>query len=68
MEKRNEVRKYLASPRAKVTPEQAGVPLHGQRRVPGLRRGEVAMLAGVSSEHTIGARQRIRVTGQGFPT
>ena len=52
MENRNEVREFLASRRAKVTPEQAGVPLQGgQRRVPGLRRGEVAMLAGVSSEY-----------------
>jgi transcriptional regulator with XRE-family HTH domain len=52
MDNRNEVREFLASRRAKVTPEQAGIPLYGgQRRVPGLRRGEVAALAGVSSEY-----------------
>jgi transcriptional regulator with XRE-family HTH domain len=52
MDNRNEVREFLASRRAKVTPDQAGLPrFGGQRRVPGLRRGEVAMLAGVSSEY-----------------
>lgn len=41
MDNRNEVREFLASRRAKVTPEQAGVPFFGgRRRVPGLRRGE----------------------------
>lgn len=39
------------SRRAKVTPEQAGLPIAGQRRVTGLRRGEVAMLAAVSIEY-----------------
>ena len=37
--------------RAKITPELAGLPEDGQRRVPGLRRGEVAGLAGVSIEY-----------------
>ena len=42
----------LATRRAKITPEQAGLPVYGgNRRVPGLRRGEVAMLAGVSVEY-----------------
>ena len=68
MENRNDVRKSLASLRAKVTPEQAGVPLHGLRLVPGLRRGEVAVLGGLSSEHAIGARQRICTTVPGPPT
>jgi transcriptional regulator with XRE-family HTH domain len=48
---RAEVREFLISRRAKITPEQAGVPDVGARRVPGLRRGEVAALAGVSVEH-----------------
>lgn len=39
------------SRRAKVTPEQAGLPVSGQRRVTGLRRSEVAMLAAVSIEY-----------------
>jgi transcriptional regulator with XRE-family HTH domain len=43
---------FLASRRAKITPEQAGLTLYGgNRRVPGLRRQEVAMLAGLSIEY-----------------
>jgi transcriptional regulator with XRE-family HTH domain len=51
VDNRAEVREFLTSRRAKVTPEQAGLPSHGQRRVPGLRRSEVASLAGVSIEY-----------------
>jgi transcriptional regulator with XRE-family HTH domain len=51
VDNRDEVRDFLKSRRAKVTPEQAGVPVVGTRRVPGLRRGEVATLAGVSVEY-----------------
>ncbi|MEQ4720766.1 helix-turn-helix transcriptional regulator [Nonomuraea sp. B19D2] len=47
---RNEIRDFLASRRAKITPEQVGLPAGGRRRVPGLRREEVAVLAGVSTE------------------
>lgn len=46
-----ELSEFLASRRAKVTPEQVGLPSYGQRRVPGLRREEVASLAGVSVEY-----------------
>ena len=54
VDNRNEVREFLASRQARLTPEQAGVPtLAGQRRVPGLRRSEVAQLAGVSIEYYI---------------
>ncbi len=42
---------FLTSRRAKITPERAGIPAAGQRRVPGLRRGEVAALAGMSVEY-----------------
>jgi len=42
------VREFLTSRRAKITPEQAGLTSYGSRRVPGLRREEVAVLAGVS--------------------
>src|SRR3954451_7847757 len=43
---------FLASRRAKITPRQAGLPTFGgKRRVPGLRREELAMLAGVSVEY-----------------
>jgi transcriptional regulator with XRE-family HTH domain len=48
---RAEVREFLVSRRAKVTAQQAGLPDVGTRRVPGLRRGEVAALAGVSVEY-----------------
>jgi transcriptional regulator with XRE-family HTH domain len=51
MDNRDEVRAFLSSRRAKVSPEQAGIPAHGSRRVAGLRRGEVAALAGVSVEY-----------------
>jgi transcriptional regulator with XRE-family HTH domain len=46
------VREFLASRRARITPEMAGLALFGgRRRVPGLRREEVAMLAGVSVDY-----------------
>jgi transcriptional regulator with XRE-family HTH domain len=45
---RSEIREFLTSRRAKITPDQAGLTAYGPRRVPGLRREEVAVLAGVS--------------------
>ena len=48
---RDDVREFLMSRRARVTPEQAGLPGGGGRRVAGLRRSEVAMIAGVSVEY-----------------
>jgi transcriptional regulator with XRE-family HTH domain len=48
---RSEVREFLTSRRGKVTPQQAGLTTYGPRRVPGLRRSEVATLAGVSIEY-----------------
>ncbi|MBV9161526.1 MAG: helix-turn-helix domain-containing protein [Pseudonocardiales bacterium] len=51
MDNRQEVREFLLSRRAKITPEQAGLTSGGNRRVAGLRRGEVAALAGVSVEY-----------------
>jgi transcriptional regulator with XRE-family HTH domain len=48
VETKKEIREFLTSRRARVTPEQAGLPSYGSRRVPGLRREEVAVLAGVS--------------------
>jgi transcriptional regulator with XRE-family HTH domain len=47
----NEIAEFLVSRRAKIAPEQAGLPSYGQRRVPGLRREEVASLAGVSADY-----------------
>ncbi|MEU2610220.1 helix-turn-helix transcriptional regulator [Micromonospora sp. NPDC007271] len=51
MDNRTEVREFLVSRRAKISPEQAGLPAGPNRRVPGLRRSEVASLAGVSIEY-----------------
>jgi transcriptional regulator with XRE-family HTH domain len=51
MDNRVEVRAFLTSRRAKITPERAGLPVAGKRRVPGLRRAEVAALAGMSVEY-----------------
>ncbi|MEV0563666.1 helix-turn-helix transcriptional regulator [Dactylosporangium sp. NPDC050588] len=51
MNNRAEVHDFLTTRRAKITPEQAGLPAGGQRRVPGLRRSEVAALAGMSVEY-----------------
>ena len=51
MDNRAEVREFLTSRRAKITPERAGLPAGSRRRVPGLRRSEVAALADVSVEY-----------------
>ncbi len=52
MSTKDEVREFLISRRANITPAMAGIPdFGGQRRVPGLRREEVALLAGVSLEY-----------------
>lgn len=51
MDNRSEIRAFLSSRRAKITPAEVGLPDNGRRRVPGLRRGEVAELAGVSIEY-----------------
>jgi hypothetical protein len=51
VDNRVELREFLTSRRAKITPERAGLPIAGQRRVPGLRRSEVAALAGISVEY-----------------
>jgi transcriptional regulator with XRE-family HTH domain len=51
VDNRSDIRDFLASRRARITPEQAGLlPGGGRRRVPGLRREKVAVLAGVSTE------------------
>jgi transcriptional regulator with XRE-family HTH domain len=54
MDSRDDVREFLASRRAKISPRQAGLPdFGGTRRVPGLRRAEVALLAGVSPDYYV---------------
>jgi transcriptional regulator with XRE-family HTH domain len=52
VDNRDEVKAFLSTRRAKLTPEQAGLAHYSRnRRVPGLRRSEVADLAGVSVEY-----------------
>ena len=51
MDNRAEVRAFLTSRRSRLSPDQAGLSSFGARRVPGLRRAEVAQLAGVSIEY-----------------
>lgn len=52
MDSRSEISSFLTSRRARLSLEETGVPLHGgPRRVPGLRREEVAHLAGVSADY-----------------
>ena len=54
MDPRNDIREFLVSRRARITPEQAGLAAYGRnRRVNGLRREEVAMLAGISAEYYV---------------
>jgi transcriptional regulator with XRE-family HTH domain len=51
MDTKREIREFLTSRRANITPERAGITTYGARRVPGLRREEVAVLAGVSVDY-----------------
>lgn len=52
MDLRKDVNEFLTTRRARITPEAAGLPIYSDsRRVPGLRREEVAMLAGVSVDY-----------------
>ncbi|WP_381793384.1 helix-turn-helix transcriptional regulator [Streptomyces niveus] len=54
MDRSTEIREFLRTRRARITPEQAGLAPHaGTRRVPGLRREEVAQLAGVSVDYYV---------------
>src|SRR5215216_1638254 len=51
MDTRSEIRDFLTSRRARITPHDVGLKVVGPRRVPGLRREEVATLAGVSVDY-----------------
>lgn len=53
MDTRHEIRQFLTTRRARITPEDAGLRTYGSgpRRVAGLRREEVALLAGVSVDY-----------------
>ncbi len=50
LDRHHELAAFLRSRRARISPEQVGFPKGVRRRTPGLRRGEVALLAGVSPE------------------
>lgn len=51
---RSEVREFLRTRRARISPQQAGLPAYGgNRKVAGLRREEVALLAGVSVDYYV---------------
>ncbi|HXS43159.1 MAG TPA: helix-turn-helix transcriptional regulator [Solirubrobacteraceae bacterium] len=58
-----DIAEFLATRRAKITPEQAGLPSYGKRRVLGLRREEVAALAGVSADYYYRRLERGQVSG-----
>ena len=47
----SEIAEFLTSRRARITPDRAGLPSYGKRRVPGQSREEVASLAGMSVEY-----------------
>jgi transcriptional regulator with XRE-family HTH domain len=54
MDNRSDIREFLTSRRDRLTPQQAGLPdFGGRRRVKGLRREEVALLAGMSTEYYV---------------
>ncbi|MFF4698531.1 helix-turn-helix transcriptional regulator [Streptomyces chattanoogensis] len=58
LDRRAELGEFLRSRRARLRPEELGLPEHGgRRRVPGLRREELALLAGVSVDHYIRLEQ-----------
>src|SRR5215213_2381286 len=51
MDSKSDIRDFFVTRRAKISPERANLPSHGTRRVPGLRREEVAALSGVSVDY-----------------
>ncbi|WP_086560288.1 helix-turn-helix domain-containing protein [Streptomyces africanus] len=54
---RSELGSYLTARRGQVTPAEVNLPTSGHRRVPGLRREEVALLAGVSADYYVRLEQ-----------
>jgi transcriptional regulator with XRE-family HTH domain len=58
MTSKEDLRQFLRSRRARIAPEAVGLPVgHSHRRVPGLRREELAMLAGVSVDYYVRLEQ-----------
>ncbi|MGX1647130.1 helix-turn-helix transcriptional regulator [Streptomyces celluloflavus] len=61
-QRRDDLRAFLRSRRARLTPQEVGLPAGGRRRTPGLRREEVASLAGVSLTWYTWLEQGRRIT------
>jgi transcriptional regulator with XRE-family HTH domain len=57
VDKRRELGEFLHSRRARLRPDEVGLPSFGRRRVPGLRRQELAQLAGVSVDYYVRLEQ-----------
>jgi transcriptional regulator with XRE-family HTH domain len=57
MDKRRELGHFLKSRRARLMPQDLGLPAFGKRRLPGLRREELAQLAGVSVDYYVRLEQ-----------
>jgi transcriptional regulator with XRE-family HTH domain len=57
MQSGNALGEYLRARRELVSPESAGIPHIGRRRVPGLRRDELSLLAGVSTDYYVRLEQ-----------
>lgn len=57
MDKRREFGEFLQSRRARLQPQEVGLPALGKRRVPGLRREELAQPAGVSADYYVRLEQ-----------
>lgn len=53
----SEIGDFLRAKRERIAPEERGLPAGGQRRVPGLRREEVALLAGISPDYYVRLEQ-----------
>lgn len=53
----NRIGEFLRARREQIAPTDLGIPLSNRRRVPGLRREEIAMLAGISSEYYLRLEQ-----------
>ncbi|MFF9458576.1 helix-turn-helix domain-containing protein [Streptomyces flaveolus] len=57
MHAKTELARFLRARRERVRPEEVGLPVTGRRRVPGLRREELALLAGISAEYYLRLEQ-----------
>ena len=62
MPEKPELSEFLRSRRARLRPVDVGLPERGQRRVPGLRREEIATLAGVSTDYYVRLEQGRSIT------